>query len=136
MDNPPESAELEYAATMDGLHAALGAIEQACNRWNIDRPLVSRALIVVEELFSNTIKYGYGGECERPIRLRLAGRPFAITYEDDAPPFDPTQWKSPDDEALALDQRPEGRAGIVMVLGLCWTVYEPRAGGNRLILNF
>ena len=136
MKKSPEPAELEYAATLDGLHAALGGIEQAWNAWNIDRALVSRALIVVEELFSNTIKYGYGGECARPVRLRLTSSPLVIIYEDDAPPFDPTNWKSPDDEALALDERPEGRAGISMVMGLCGTVYEPRTGGNRLVLTF
>ena len=136
MENSPEPAELEYAATMDSLHAALGAIEQACNAWKISPDLVSRVLIVVEELFSNTIKYGYGGECARAIRLRLTARPFTIVYEDDAPPFDPTHWKSPDNEALALDERPEGRAGIAMVMGLCGTVYEPQAEGNRLVMTF
>lgn len=136
MEKSPEPAELEYAATLDGLQAALGGIEQAGNAWNINRDLVSRALIVVEELFSNTIKYGYGGECDRPVRLRLAASPFTITYEDDAPVFDPTHWKSSEDEALALDERPEGRAGIIMVMGLCRTVYEPRDGGNRLVLTF
>jgi anti-sigma regulatory factor (Ser/Thr protein kinase) len=136
MKNSPEPAELEYAATMDGLRAALGAIEQACNAWKIGPDLVSRALIVVEELFSNTIKYGYGGECARPVRLRLTALPFTIVYEDDAPGFDPTHWKSPDNEALALDERPEGRAGIAMVMGLCGTVYEPRPEGNRLVMTF
>ena len=136
MDNSPEPAELEYAATLDGLQAALGGIEQACNARNIDSALVSRALVVVEELFSNTIKYGYGGECARPVRLRLQPKPFVIVYEDDAPPFDPTGWKSTDDEALALDERPEGRAGIIMVMGLCKIVYEARSGGNRLVLAF
>ncbi len=123
---------------MNDLFAALRALEQACKTWKIDAALVSRALIVVEELFSNTIKYGYGGECTRPVRLHLAARPgLTITYEDDAPAFDPTGWKVPDNEAVALDDRPEGKAGIAMVLGLCAsTVYQPRDGGNRLVMTF
>ena len=123
---------------MDGLHAALGAIEQACNAWKISPDLVSRALIVVEELFSNTIKYGYGGPCAKPVRLRLSPLPgLVITYEDDAPPFDPTGWKAPDNEALAPEDRPEGQTGIAMVTGLCASaVYQPRDDGNRLVLTF
>jgi anti-sigma regulatory factor (Ser/Thr protein kinase) len=136
MENSPEPIELNYAATMDGLFAALRALEQACNNWKIDTALVSRALIVVEELFSNTIKYGYGGECAKPVRLRLQPLPlFTITYEDDAPLFDPTNWKLPPDEGLG--ERSLGLAGIAMVVGLCADVtYQPRDGGNRLVLTF
>lgn len=123
---------------MEGLFAAARALEQTCNNWKINTDLVSRALIVVEELFSNTIKYGYGGECDHPVRLRLAAQPrLTITYEDDAPPFDPIAWKAPDNEAVALEDRPEGQAGIAMVTGLCASaVYQPRDGGNRLVLTF
>ena len=138
MENSPESLDLNYTATMENLFAALRALEQACNRWKIDTALVSRALIVVEELFSNTIKYGYGRECAKPVRLRLQPRPrFTIAYEDDAPVFDPTRWKPPEVEALEPDEHPVGLAGIVLVMGLCAsTVYHPRDGGNRLVMTF
>ncbi len=89
MTKSPEQlpAELELPATMEGLSAALDAVEQYCARMN--RDLVSRARIVVEELFSNTIKYGYGGESDHRVRLRLAADPvLTLVYEDDAPPFD------------------------------------------------
>src|SRR5579872_5083632 len=69
MENPPLNKSLGPAelklnciARIDALHAALDAIEQACTIWKIDCFLVSRVRIVVEELFSNTIKYGYAGE--------------------------------------------------------------------------
>jgi len=123
---------------MDGLVDALDAIEQACKAWNIDTPLVSRARIAVEELFSNTIKYGYGAECESAVRIRLAAGPgLTLVYEDDAPLFDPTQWKSQGDEAVLPDARAEGRAGIAMVMGLCATAsYQARDGHNSLTLTF
>ncbi len=93
---------------------------------------------MVEELFTNTIKYGYGGECDRAVRIGLSAVPLlTILYEDDAPLFDPTEWKSKEDEGVLPDQRPEGQAGIAMVMGLCATaVYQARDGGNRLILRF
>ena len=139
---PPE-LEWNYAAKTDSLYAALGAIEQACMAWNIDVGLISRVRIVVEELFSNTIKYGTGkygtgGECEVQVRIRLtAGPSLTLVYEDDAPLFDPTSWKSTADEAVRPDERPEGRAGIAMVMGLCATaVYQPRDGRNHLAMTF
>jgi anti-sigma regulatory factor (Ser/Thr protein kinase) len=120
------------------MHAALDAIEQACDTWKIDTSLVSRTRIVVEELFSNTIKYGYGGECERLVRLRLHPEPaLTLIYEDDAPAFDPLAWKAQPDEALPLEDRPIGQAGIAMVIGLSTsTNYQRRDGANCLTVTF
>lgn len=129
---------LNYPAKIHALRAALDAIEQACNAWNIDISLVSRARIVVEELFSNTIKYGYGGECEKPVRLRLQRDPeLTLTYEDDAPAFNPLICKAKVDEALPLEERPIGQAGIAMVVGLsAKTSFERRGGTNCMTITF
>lgn len=134
----PDALKLNCPARKNALHAALDAIEQACSTWKIDRALVSRARIVVEELFSNTIKYGYGGECEKPVRLGLKPYPeLTLTYEDDAPPFDPLAWKAKPDEALPLEMRPIGQAGIAMVIGLAAHVeYQRRDGANCLTVIF
>jgi serine/threonine-protein kinase RsbW len=130
--------KLDYPARISALHAALDAIEQACNTWKVDTALISRARIVVEELFSNTIKYGYGGECERPVRLSLTPRPeLTLTYEDEAPAFNPLAWKAKPDEALPLQDRPIGQAGIAMVTGLAAHVsYQRRGGANCLTVIF
>ncbi len=136
MENWPDALKLDCPAKKHALHAALDTIEKACDTWKIDSTLVSRARIVVEELFSNTIKYGYGGECERPVRLRLVPHSkLTLTYEDDAPPFNPLAWKPEADEPL--DDRPVGQAGIAMVVGLsASTTYERRNGANCLTVTF
>jgi anti-sigma regulatory factor (Ser/Thr protein kinase) len=140
VENPPGPAALKLncPANMAALHDALDAIEQACSAWKIDSALVSRARIVVEELFSNTIKYGYGAECERPVRLHLQARPeLTLTYEDDAPPFDPFAWKAKQVELLPLEDRPIGQAGIAMVLGLsAHASYQRSNGANCLTVIF
>ena len=140
MENPPEPAELTLncPAKINALHAALDAIEQACHAWKIDISLVSRARIVVEELFSNTIKYGYGGECEKPVRLSLRPHPeLTLTYEDEAPPFNPLVWKVRRDETLPPEARPAGQAGIAMVMGLsAKTSYQRCNGANCLTITF
>jgi serine/threonine-protein kinase RsbW len=140
MEKSPGPAERKwnYAAKTDSLYVALDAIEQACKAWNIDVALISRVRIVVEELFSNTIKYGYGGECDAAVRISLAAGPaLTLVYGDDAPLFDPTRWKSGSDGAAPPDQRPEGQAGIAMVMGLCATAtWRAQDGRNCLTLTF
>jgi serine/threonine-protein kinase RsbW len=125
-----------FPATIKGLHAALEAIETFSSAWKLQSGLVSRVRIIVEELFTNTIKYGYGGECDRPVRLHLTIDSIVrLTFEDDAPQFDPTCWQ-PDGHSGELHQRPEGQAGIPLIMSLSSDVqYMARSGGNRLVIS-
>jgi len=127
---------LDLSATATGLRSCLDRIMESCTRSKLPRDTISRLQIVVEELFSNTIKYGYGGECERPVRLRLQCSPrIELVYEDAAPPFDPTAWQETAPPG-ALEGR-IGRKGISLVLGMAESVrYERLREGNRLTLRF
>jgi anti-sigma regulatory factor (Ser/Thr protein kinase) len=132
----PIERALELPATMSGLRACLASIEEACAAWNLDRDTTSRLRVVAEELFSNTIKYGYGGECERPVRLRLRGSPpIELVYEDEAPPFDPTAWLARNPAAASAGDT-VGRKGIALALGLARSArYERLPAGNRITLR-
>jgi anti-sigma regulatory factor (Ser/Thr protein kinase) len=129
--------KLSFPATTQGLREALKAVDNTGATWNLDAELVSRAQIVVEELFTNTIKYGYGRESDKPVRIHLqADTAFTLTYEDEAASFDPTRWMPDDIDPLA-DGRPEGKAGIMLIMGLSASArYVPQAIGNRLEVTF
>lgn len=49
-----------------------------------------RLVLVLEELFTNSIGHGYRGESGSPVRLRLDrnGEELLACYEDEAPGFD------------------------------------------------
>jgi anti-sigma regulatory factor (Ser/Thr protein kinase) len=134
----PTCLERSFPATATGMHAALEAIDQFCTASKIDAVLLARVRIAVEELFSNTIKYGYGEECERPVRLRLDSAPaVTLTYEDDAAPFDPTLWRPAERAEGSTDGSSVGRKGIMLILGLSSTAhYLPRPMGNCLEITF
>ena len=124
---------LDVSATTTGLRSCQDSIMESCTRSKLPREKISRLKVVVEELFSNTIKYGYGGECERPVRIWLRCSPrIELVYEDAAPPFDPTTWRETPSSRGGV-----GRKGIVLVLGLAESVrYERLREGNRLTLRF
>ncbi len=128
---------LSFPATTSGLTAALAAVGQIGVDWTLDADLVSRVRIVVEELFTNTIKYGYREECKKPVRLELdAGPPLRLTYEDEAAPFDPTEWKV-EPGNLETDDFPQGQAGLALVKGLTADLrYRAGPQGNRLEVIF
>jgi anti-sigma regulatory factor (Ser/Thr protein kinase) len=122
---------------MNGLHAALATIDDFAAVGNLGADVTARLRVIVEELFSNTIKYGYAGECEHPVRLRLAAdADVRLVFEDEAPHFDPTGWRRIPDPAVPPEDRPPGQAGIALVLGLVRSaVYEEMPCGNRLTLT-
>ena len=131
----PAELKQSFPATTNGLRAALEAIDQAGKAWSLNPDLVTRMQIIVEELFSNTIKYGYGMECGRPVRLHLlGGPPPRLAYEDEAPPFDLTSWKPP---TASHDEVPVGQAGLALGLGLSSSVhYVARPQGNHIEIGF
>jgi anti-sigma regulatory factor (Ser/Thr protein kinase) len=134
------SAELvlELPATTGGLRSGLDSIEEACAAGNIPRDTRSRLVIALEELVSNTIKYGYGEESQRPVRVRLRWRPpIELVYEDEAPPFDPIVWLAESQQGAPPADDVVGRKGVALVLGIARSArYERLPGGNRLTLRF
>lgn len=52
---------------------------------------ILRLVLVIEELFTNTIKHGYCEESNRPVHISLGYRDglIMLDYRDQAPPFDP-----------------------------------------------
>jgi anti-sigma regulatory factor (Ser/Thr protein kinase) len=129
--------ELDLPASLDGLRTGLTAIERHCIDGGLSRAAVARTLTVFEEIFTNTVKHGYRGQDGGRIRASLAGQdPLCLTVEDSAPPFDPTSWDSSADLARGLADRPVGRHGIALVMGLSRRVHwQDLAPGNRLILE-
>jgi len=139
VDTPAsQTLEIELPATQGALLACLETIGDFGAAAKLAPDLVARARIVVEELYSNTIKYGYGGECERRVGLRLCAQgPLTLTYEDDAPSFDPTAWNEDGRTLSAAEALRVGEAGLALMFGLASSVaYDPRPGGNRLVVVF
>jgi anti-sigma regulatory factor (Ser/Thr protein kinase) len=130
--------ELSVPATRVALSICLDGIGHFAEAGKLDADLTARLRIIVEELFLNTIKYGYGGECQRQVRLWLSrARSLTLVYEDDAPPFDPTRWTATRDQAITVARLREGQAGIALLFGLASSVtYEGRTGVNRLVVTF
>ena len=109
---------LELHATLDDLRKAQDTIEALCRAEGIPSDVQARLAIIVEELFTNTIKYGYGRECAEPIRVVLShGKLLSLVYEDAAPPFDPTLDRAEPSMSDDPDERPIGGLGISLVLG-------------------
>ena len=95
-----------------------------------------RVVLVLEELFTNTVAHGYPGGTDGPVWVTLEGQRgvIVITYEDAAPPFDPIGHTLP--PSLPADERAPGGLGLALVRGLCTSASYTRTGDrNRVTLT-
>ena len=80
-----------FLAQLDALRRIGAFVEAYCTAAGIPRASALRLNLVLEELFVNSVRHGYRGECAEPVWITLREKRSAIevTYEDTAPPFNP-----------------------------------------------
>ena len=96
-----------------------------------------RVVLVVEELFTNTLRHGYGRECDEPIEIVLEadGDVVRLRYRDAAARYDPLGGLEASREALdaPLEARPVGGLGVPLIAGLAEDIaYAFENGRNCL----
>ena len=117
------------------IHATFSAIEPAnetASQWLTERnapPQVQYlATLAVEELVTNSIKYGYedAGDHIIEIKLEIPGNELVLTVTDDGIPFNPLDLPAPDTD-LPLEERPIGGLGIHLLRRMSDRMeYSPR----------
>jgi len=102
-------------------------------RGGLPAPERARLLIVLEELFTNTVRYGYSvGASGGRIEVALAATPgrIEIDFSDDGAPFDPLAQGSPDFDRPPAD-RPVGGLGLHLLRSLVDGARYRREGGRN-----
>jgi anti-sigma regulatory factor (Ser/Thr protein kinase) len=117
----------DLRAFLEGFCAAAGVGRDACLRLNL----------VIEELFTNTVRHGHGGDSDAPVWVTLAksAGQVRLTYEDAAPPFNPYAQLPLDSPDTTLEMRKAGGLGVL----LTWEMAASRDyaylfGRNRIRL--
>lgn len=115
-------------------------MDSACQQAGCSPGQCTRVQLVVEELFSNTVKYGRRGAAPASVTITVdfEGRhPMTVHYEDDAPKHDAFgQSESDDDFKRTVTSRRVGGLGIVLVRELGKDVsYSWSEGKNRVTFS-
>lgn len=108
-----------------------------CTRQRVEREHCLRLNLVVEELFTNTVRHGHRGDSDAPVWISIVNERDAmrVTYEDDAPPFNPyALFASAPDTTLSL--RRIGGLGVLLTRELASSRdYAYLFGRNRIRLT-
>lgn len=112
-------------------------VVDACEKNGADADTAYALRFAVEELGTNTIKYGYAGVPPGDIALDFAAHPdrFVLTMTDWGRPYDPREAPHPD-LTLSAEERPIGGLGVYLVMSMIDDLsYRPDAEhGNVLTL--
>ena len=129
---------LDFVNRPDDLDAALDRLETFLESVQASPKLTYTARLVVEELLTNTLKYGYDDSDEHPLRVHFGlGPPATLRIEDDGHPFDPTAQAPAVALDAAVEDRPIGGLGLHMVRALTASLrYARHDGINRLDVVF
>jgi anti-sigma regulatory factor (Ser/Thr protein kinase) len=110
-------------------------VDRACQRAGCSPGQRTRVQLVVEELFSNTVKYGQREAVPASVTITVdfgGAQPMTIHYEDDAPKHDAFgQSETEDDFKRSVTSRRVGGLGIVLVRELGKDVSYSWSGGKN-----
>ena len=133
----PNQLALELMADMAELERLNDAIDGfgEANHWSPKS--LFQVKLALEELVVNTLSYGFNGQDEQRILLKLIQENQQVTIElsDNGLAFDPLQKPPPDLDA-SLEDREVGGLGVYLVRQMMDSVTYQRVGEwNRLFMT-
>jgi serine/threonine-protein kinase RsbW len=119
---------------LEGVRSMVSALERARS---LPPETVFDINVVLDELISNIIKYGYSDDAAHGILVRLAATDTVVEIgiEDDGKAFDPFALPEPD-LSLPLAERPVGGLGLHFVRKLMDDIeYKRENNRNYMFLK-
>lgn len=132
MDSPAR----RFSARQAEFDSIAAFIETECSSLTQDERL--RIVLLVEELFANSVNHGYGGDSDHPVwvSVRVGNDACRVIYEDCGPAYDPFAAVDATSAEAELEQRRVGGLGIVLLMELSsGRTYERRGDRNVVQLD-
>jgi serine/threonine-protein kinase RsbW len=119
------STEISVSARYAELPGLMAELARHAGLLALPEDDIRRLQLVLEELFTNTIRHGFAAENDTPIQVALARQEHGVTlcYRDQGPPFDPSRQAAP----AALETM-VGGLGLSLIRGLSKAIRYQRCG--------
>jgi len=133
--------EDQLTLRIKNVFADIPSANEAASRWlaahQVPASVDYLANLAIEELATNSIKYGYddAGEHVIEFELRIAHGEMVLVVTDDGHPFNPLDFKEPD-MRLPIEEKPIGGLGIHLLRKMADKMeYIRQDGKNRVTLR-
>jgi anti-sigma regulatory factor (Ser/Thr protein kinase) len=132
-----DEKKITISNRLDQLEILANALESISGKWDIPMNATLNLNLVLEELITNIIFYGYDDTNEHEINIHLSyhDKIVQIQIEDDGKEFNPLLYAKPDTD-LSLDERKIGGLGIHFVRKIMDDITYIRSDNkNRLTMK-
>ena len=125
-----------FERTLSSLEEVFLFLDEFATNNDLDAVTLSNIRLVVEEMFSNIIKYGIRSQKKISIDISITGSELLLQLIDkNGQPFDPTQSAAYDTQQ-SLEERPIGKLGLHLVKNLTNDIkYEYKKGQTVLTIK-
>lgn len=127
----PAPLKITLSNCLDALPVCIESVEAYLQSQGANKDDINRTELIIEELVTNTIKYGYKDSRTHEISIKLSLTPKNICLQiiDDADPFDPTTTRPQQINIDSnLEKREIGGIGLLLVKKLATSFGYERVG--------
>jgi len=128
----------QFLARLDQLRPMQRFLEGFCAESGLPRAAYLRLNLVLEELFTNTVRHGHRGDCDAPVWIAVSrsGDTLSLLYEDKAPPFNPYARLTDPVVDATVSMRKIGGLGVLLTKQIAASRdYAYLFGRNRIRLT-
>jgi len=125
-----------FTAKLQSFNDVRTFVEEFAQAAAIAREDCHKLTLVVEELFTNTVRHGHRGDSNAPVELTLEhdGARTSVIYEDTAPKYDSLAAAMGTDIESTIKRRHVGGLGMVLTFALAESAQYVFANGKNRIL--
>ena len=137
MNSETQIHSLSLPNDIEGLGNISQFLEELSEQWQLDPAFSMKLNLVLEEAFSNIVKYAYQDSKAHTIDISFlkAGDTLKISLTDDGIAYDPLQRDDPD-TTLPAEEREIGGLGILLIRKMMDKVsYERKENANVLSME-
>ena len=126
--------QIQINNDLDQLTSVMSALEDFCQRTSLDMSTAQAAELVLDELLTNSISYGFpaGGQHTISVELVTQDGVLQIKISDDGIPFNPFEQAAPDLES-PVEERELGGIGIHLVKNFMVEYGYERVDGRNVV---
>lgn len=108
--------------------------EQLAEAWNVPSKIMLKIILIIEELYTNSCKYGSlpGTKPQVTVSLERTDHEIEIIFTDSGPGFNPFQVP-PQDREQPFEERTVGGLGIHLVRNLVDEYSYKRENGKNIV---
>jgi serine/threonine-protein kinase RsbW len=130
----PKAYSFELKSDLSELDTMCQHLETFGQKIGLSKKFIFEVNLVLDELFTNIISYGFDDDCEHVIKVTMTpeNKGLCLSIEDDGKPFNPVAFKTPDVSG-SIEECKIGGLGIHIIRKLMDDICYKRSKNKNVL---